>query len=45
MQNLVVNNPHFITYADGVFTVDILGGVDVMQIENLICTLRITHKS
>jgi hypothetical protein len=44
-KNLEIHNPHFITYSDAVFTVDILGGVDVQQIENMICTLRITHKN
>jgi hypothetical protein len=44
MQNLQIINPHFITYADNLFTVDILGGVDLAQIEKMICTLRITHK-
>ena len=45
MQNLQVHNPHFITYADNFFTIDVLGGVDILQIERMICTLRITHKS
>ena len=45
MQNLQVHNPHFITYADTSFTIDVLGGVDLQQIERIICTLRITHKN
>ena len=45
MQNLTIHNPHFITYADEHFTIDVLGGVDVQQIERMICTLRITHKN
>lgn len=45
MQNLQVHNPHFITYADTFFTIDVLGGVDLQQIERMICTLRITHKN
>lgn len=45
MQNLQVHNPHFITYADTLFTIDVLGGVDLQQIERMICTLRITHKN
>ena len=45
MQNLQIHNPHFITYADAHFTIDVLGGVDVQQIERMICTLRITHKN
>ena len=44
-KNLVVHNPHFITYTDEFFTADVLGGVDVQQIENMICTLRISHKN
>jgi hypothetical protein len=44
MQNLTIHNPHFITYADTLFTIDVLGGVDLQQIERMICTLRITHK-
>lgn len=45
MKNLQIHNPHFITYTDNLFTVDVLGGVDVQQIERMICTLRITHKN
>jgi len=45
MNNLQIINPHFIIYADTVFTIDVLGGVDLAQIERMICTLRITHKN
>ncbi|MDR2684250.1 MAG: hypothetical protein LBB53_02565 [Prevotellaceae bacterium] len=45
MQNLTIHNPHFITFADPLFTVDILGGVDLQQVERMICTLRLTHKN
>jgi len=45
MQNLQIVNPHFITYADELLTIDVLGGVDVQQIERMICTLRISHKN
>ena len=45
MNNLQILNPHFITYADELFTIDVLGGVDVLQIDRMICTLRITHKN
>jgi hypothetical protein len=45
MQNLSVTNAHFITYADDLLTIDILGGVDLSQIEKMICTLRITYKN
>lgn len=44
MKNLQVHNSRFITYLDGIFTIDILGGVDVQQIERMISTLRITYK-
>jgi hypothetical protein len=45
IQNLQIINPHFIIYADTVFAIDVLGGVDLLQIERMICTLRITHKN
>lgn len=45
MKNLQIHNSRFITYTDGVFTVDILGGVDVQQIERMISTLRITYQN
>jgi len=45
MKNLQIHNPHFITYADELFTIDVLGGVDMLQIERMICTLRITYKN
>lgn len=45
MKNLHIHNPHFITYESELLTVDFLGGVDLMQIERMICTLRITHKN
>lgn len=45
MKNLQIHNSRFISYSDGIFTVDILGGVDVQQIERMICTLRITYQN
>lgn len=42
MQNLQITNAHFITYKDDFLTVDILGGVDLQQVERMICTLRIS---
>ena len=45
MKNLHIHNPHFITFENDTFNIDVLGGVDLMQIERLICTLRITHKN
>jgi DNA-binding HxlR family transcriptional regulator len=44
MQNLIVTNAHFITFKDDLLTIDILGGVDLQQVERMICTLRITYK-
>jgi len=44
MQNLQIQSPHFITYTDERFTIDVLGGVDLQQIEKMICTLRVSHK-
>ena len=41
---LQVHNPHFLTSQTELFTIDVLGGVDLMQIERMICTLRITFK-
>ncbi|PIQ16277.1 MAG: hypothetical protein COW67_03865 [Flavobacteriales bacterium CG18_big_fil_WC_8_21_14_2_50_32_9] len=45
MKNLNIHNSRFITYSDNTFTIDILGGVDVQQIERMVCTLRITYKN
>jgi len=44
MKNLQVHNPHFITYQNELLTIDVLGGVDLQQIERMVCTLRITYK-
>ena len=38
MKHLQVHNPRFITYSDSLFTADVLGGVDLQQIERMICT-------
>jgi hypothetical protein len=43
MQNLSVTNTHFITFKDDIFTIDALGGVDLQQVERMVCTLRITN--
>lgn len=40
-----VHNPHFLTAQTPLFTVDVLGGVDLQQLERMICTLRITYKN
>lgn len=44
MENLTIQNRNFITYDDKFLTVDVLGGVDLNQIERLVCTLRISYK-
>lgn len=45
MQNLHVVNAHFLTYKDELLTIDILGGVDISQMERMVSTLRITHSN
>ncbi len=45
MQNLRIHNSHFITFTDPLFTIDVLGGVDLSQVERLVCTLRITYQN
>lgn len=45
MKHLNILNPHFITYQNELFTIDVLGGVDLQQIERMVCTLRITYQS
>lgn len=45
MKNLNIHNSRFITYSDELLTIDILGGIDLQQIERMICTLRITYKN
>ena len=44
MENLTIQNRNFITYDDKFLTVDVLGGVDLNNIERLVCTLRISYK-
>ena len=45
MKDLQIHNSRFITYTDDLFTIDILGGIDLQQVERMICTLRITYKN
>lgn len=53
MENLNIGNRNFITYTDTldsagspqVLTIDVLGGVDLKEIERMICTLRIGYQS
>lgn len=44
MENLKVKNLNFITYKDELLIIDVLGGVDLNQMERMLCTLRITYK-
>lgn len=45
MQHIQVHNVHLLTYKDDLFTIDILGGVDLQQVERMICTLRISFNN
>ena len=45
MKNLHITNANFITFKDDFLTVDILGGVDLSQVERLVCTLRIAYQN
>jgi DNA replicative helicase MCM subunit Mcm2 (Cdc46/Mcm family) len=45
MKNLQIHNSNFITFKDQFLTADILGGVDLQQVERMVCTLRITHQN
>jgi len=44
MANFSVNNLNFINYSDKQFSIDVLGGVDLQQIERMVCTLRVLYK-
>lgn len=44
MENLTIHNEKFIIYKDDFLIIDVLGGIDLQQIERLVCTLRITYK-
>lgn len=45
MQELHILNPKFLSYKAEIFTIDILGGVDMSHVERMVCTLRITHQN
>jgi len=45
MQNLEITNARFITFKDDFLTIDILGGVDLSQVERMICTLRVSYQN
>ena len=40
---LKVHSPNFITYQTELFNIDVLGGVDLTQVERMICTLRVSY--
>lgn len=44
MKNLQVLSPQFITYESELFTLDVLGGIDLLQLDRMICTLRVSFK-
>ncbi|MCL2597464.1 MAG: hypothetical protein FWD66_07375 [Paludibacter sp.] len=44
MQNLTIHKQNFITFADERFSIDVLGRVDLQQVEKMICNLRIAHR-
>ncbi|WP_299434339.1 hypothetical protein [uncultured Maribacter sp.] len=43
MKNLIIHNANYIVYKDAFLTIDVLAGVDLSQVERMVCTLRITH--
>ena len=45
MKDLQIINPNFITFNDGFLIIDALGGVDISQVERMVCTLRITYSN
>lgn len=45
MKDLQIHNARFITYTDELLTIDILGGIDLQQIERMVATLRVTYKN
>ena len=40
-----VHNPHLLTVQTSIFTIDVLGGVDLSTVERMVCTLRVTYKA
>lgn len=45
MTHLTIHNTNFISYKDDLFVVDMLGGVDLAQVERMLCTLRINYEN
>ncbi len=45
MENLTFHNSNFITFEDKLLSIDILGGIDLLQVERMVCTLRVSYES
>lgn len=45
MKNLHITYSRFITYKDDFLNVDVLVGVDLSQVERMVCTLRISYQN
>lgn len=45
MKELNIHNSNFITFKAQNLAIDILGGIDLQNIERMLCTLRITHQN
>lgn len=45
MENLTIHNPHFITYQSDLLTIDVMGGIDLIQVQRMVATLRITYEN
>jgi DNA-binding HxlR family transcriptional regulator len=45
MNQLNITNSNLITYTNELLTIDILGGIDLLQVDRLLCTLRISCAS
>lgn len=45
MKNLNIINRNFITYTDELLTIDVLGGIELKEVERMLCTLRISYQS
>lgn len=45
MKNLHITYSRFITYKDDFLNVDVLVGVDLSQVERMVCTLRISSQN
>ncbi|WP_407265266.1 hypothetical protein [Tenacibaculum maritimum] len=45
MKNLTVHNANYLTFRNDLLSIDVLGGVDLSQVERMVCTLRISYQS